>query len=249
MTGDPIHPVAAAGFGTDAERYHSGRPGYPAAAVDRLLERLAIGPGSVVADVGAGTGKLTVHLTSSGASVLAVEPVAEMARVLAAHVPGVPIVAAPAERLPFHDASLDGITSAQAFHWFDAERAWAEFRRVLRPGGRVALIWNARDRRVGWVDAVWSIMDQVEKRAPWRDHDRPALTAGPGFAALEHEQFWHDVEVDRQTMVDRIASVSHVAVLPRGERLEVLERVAATVPDEPGLTMRYRVDLYTTRRV
>lgn len=249
MTAEPIHPVAAAGFGSDAERYHAGRPDYPTAAVDRLVHRLAIAPGAVVADVGAGTGKLTADLAATGARVVAVEPVAEMGRVLAANVPGVPIIAAPAESMPFHDATLDAITCAQAFHWFDAAAAWAEFRRVLRPGGGAALIWNARDRQVEWVDAVWSIMDEVEKQAPWRDHDRPDLTAGPGFADLLHEQFWHDVVVDQQTVVDRIASVSHVAVLPEAERTVVLERVAAAVPNVPGLSMRYRVDLYTTRRV
>lgn len=247
MTGD-IHPVAAAGFGVDAERYHAGRPGYPPDAVDRLLHRLEIGRGTRVVDVGAGTGKLTAHLAASGATVVAVEPVAEMARVLALTAPTVPIVAAAAESLPFHDASLDAITCAQAFHWFDAERAWCEFRRVLRPGSGVALVWNARERGSDWVDAVWSIMDEVEKVAPWRDRDRPHHVAGPGFANLEHERFWHEVDVDRQTMVDRVASVSHVAVLPDDERTAVLARVAAAVPDTSGLSVRYRVDLYTTRR-
>lgn len=249
MTVGAIHPVAAAGFGSDAERYHSGRPGYPADALDRIVDRLRIGTGTVVADVGAGTGKLTAPLAQTGASIVAVEPVPEMARMLGTTAPGVPVVAASAESMPFHDESLDAITSAQAFHWFDAGRAWAEFRRVLRRGAGVALIWNARDRGIGWVDDVWTIMDEVEKSAPWRDHDRPRLSAGPGFTELELEQFWHEVEMDRATVIDRIASVSHVAVLPEDERMAVLDRVAAAVPQSGEVSMRYRVDLYTTRRL
>ena len=244
-----IHPIAAAGFGADAARYDAGRPGYPHDAFGRIADVLGLTAGTVVADIGAGTGKLTAPLKRTGATVVAVEPVAAMAAFLRTAVPGVPTLAASAEDLPFHDASLDAITSAQAFHWFDAERAWGEFRRVLRPGGGVALVWNARDRGVTWIDAVWSIMDEVEKRAPWRDHERPRLASGPGFAPLQREQFWHEVPVDRQTVLDRIASVSHVAVLPVKERRDVLDRVAAAVPDAAGLTMLYRVDLYLTRRV
>lgn len=244
-----IHPVAAAGFASDAARYDAGRPGYPDDAIARIAAALRLGPGSICADVGAGTGKLTRRLVETGATIVAVEPVAAMAEVLRTRIPGVATIAACAERLPLHDESLDAITSAQAFHWFDHDRAWAEFGRVLRPGGGVALMWNARDRSTPWVDEVWSVMDEVEKRAPWRDHDRPELGAGPGFAPLEHERFWHEVSVDRKTVVDRIASVSHVAVLPDEERRAVLQRVAAAVPDETDLTMTYRVDLYLTRRI
>jgi SAM-dependent methyltransferase len=62
-----------------------------------------------------------------------------------------------------------GRRGAPAFHWFDADRAFAELARVLRPGGPVGLIWNVRDRSVDWVDELWAIMDRVEKRAPWRE--------------------------------------------------------------------------------
>lgn len=242
-----IHPVAAAGFGSDAERYEAGRPGYPPKAIDWLAEHLGICEGTRVADIGAGTGKLTRQLIGFGADVTAVEPVSSMARILQRLLPGVGVVAATAEDLPFGDASFDAITCGQSFHWFDTDAAWAEFRRVLRPGAGVGLIWNGRDRSVPWVDEVWSIMDEVEKRAPWRNHDHPELVAGEGFDPLKHTVFRHEVPVTRAIMLDRVASVSHVAVLPEPTRREVLARVAALVPDRGDVTMRYRVDVYATR--
>ena len=103
--------------------------------------------------------------------------------------PGVPMMATTAEQLAFRDASLDAVTVAQAFHWFDHDRTIAELARAVRPGGRVGLIWNARDRSVDWVDQVWGIMDRVEKRAPWRNHDEwsdSAYTDLPGIRAAPH---------------------------------------------------------------
>jgi SAM-dependent methyltransferase len=247
-SGDSLHPVAAQGFGSSPHRYESGRPGYPAAAVSWLCERLGIRKGAVVADVAAGTGKLTRSLAATGARVVAVEPVSGMAQLLATLTPDVELVAATAEALPFAGGSIDAITAAQAFHWFDAERAWAEFHRVLRRGGGVGLMWNVRDRSVAWIDQVWTIMDEVEKNAPWRNHDRSTQTAGTGFTPLESATFWHEVSVTRQGMMDRIASVSHVAILPEPERKAILARVAAALPAGTTLSVRYRVDVYVTHK-
>ena len=82
-----IHPAAATGFGRDAGAYERGRPEYPPAAVDLIVDRLGIGPGSTVVDVGAGTGKLTRLLTGRGARIVAVEPVEAMRAALAATSP------------------------------------------------------------------------------------------------------------------------------------------------------------------
>ena len=243
-----IHPVAAEGFSGDASRYESARPGYPPDAVTWLVDRLGLGSESTVADVGAGTGKLTRHLTTTGAWVIAVEPVEEMAAMLAVTTPMAEVIGATAESLPFADGSIGAITCAQAFHWFDADRAWAEFGRVLTPGGGVGLIWNARDRSVAWVDRVWSIMDGIEKRAPWRNHDDTRLHARPGFGPVEMATFWHEAEASAASMLDRVATVSHVAVLPDQEKQRVLDLVAAALPDERPLRVRYRVDCYVTTK-
>src|SRR6185295_13501919 len=172
-------------------------------------------------------------------------------------VPGAAVVAGTAEALPLGPATLDAVTIAQAFHWFDADRAFAELARTLRPGGRVALVWNARDRSVDWVDALWSIMDRVEKRAPWRDHERwsdSALGDRHGFGPLHDATFEHAQVLDVDGVVDRFASVSHVAVLPEAERAAVLEEVRGVLETHPAtrgqteLAIPYRVDAYWCER-
>jgi SAM-dependent methyltransferase len=252
-----VHEVAEEGFGREAEVYERVRPSYPTDAVAWLVDNLGLGPGRTVLDLAAGTGKLTRLLVPSGATVLAAEPVEGMRRRFVAAVPDVPMVAAVAEALPAADASLDAITVAQAFHWFDADRAFGEFARGLRPRGRVGLIWNARDRSSDWVNEVWSIMDRVEKRAPWRDHEQGKDSAPrprAGFGPLHAEKFRHEQPITPEGVVDRVASVSHVAVLPPAERQRVLEEVRDVLahhPDARGrqeLRLPYRVDVYWCER-
>jgi SAM-dependent methyltransferase len=257
MAGMAVHEVAEEGFGREAEAYERVRPSYPADAVAWLADHLRLGSGRTVLDVAAGTGKLTRLLVPLGGTVVAAEPVDGMRRGFVAAVPDVPMVAATAEALPVAPQSLDAVTVAQAFHWFDADRAFEEFARVLRPRGRVGLIWNVRDRSSDWVNEVWSIMDRVEKHAPWRDHERwrdSELGARPGFGALHTETFRHEQTITPEGVVERIASVSHVAVLPPAERERVLDEVRGVVtghPDARGrseLLIPYRVDAYWCER-
>ncbi|HKH26460.1 MAG TPA: methyltransferase domain-containing protein [Acidimicrobiia bacterium] len=252
-----VHEVAEEGFGREAETYERVRPSYPADAVAWLVDGLGLEPGRVVLDLAAGTGKFTRLLVPSGATVLAAEPVDGMRRRFLAAVPGVPVIGAVAEALPVARGALDAITVAQAFHWFDADRAFDEFARVLQLGGRVGLIWNARDRSSDWVNEVWSIMDRVEKRAPWRDHEHwrdSALGARSAFGPLHAETFRHEQSISPEGVVDRIASVSHVAVLPPAERERVLDEVRGVLTHHPDTRSRsdlripYRVDAYWCER-
>jgi ubiquinone/menaquinone biosynthesis C-methylase UbiE len=139
-----VHPVAQGGFGAEAVTYDRVRPSYPDPAVAWVADALLVAPTRRVADLGAGSGIFTRLLlprcVAAGARLVAVEPVANMRALCTASMPSVPVVGAVAERLPFRDGALDAITVAQAFHWFDAPVAFAEFARVLRPGGRVAMI-------------------------------------------------------------------------------------------------------------
>ena len=262
----PVHEVARVGFGTEADAYERTRPSYPPDALAWLTAQLRIGPGRSVLDLAAGTGKLTRLLAPTRAALVAVEPVDGMHRVLRATLPEVPVVAAAAEALPFAPGTLDAVTVAQAFHWFDAELAVAELRRVLRPGGRLGLIWNARDRSVDWVDALWSIMDRVEKRAPWRDHDHwhdhwhdndqwyEAAFGSTAFGELREATFHHAQTLSVEGVVDRFRSVSHVAALPPDAREAVLVEVRDVLRTHPAtrgrdvLAVPYRVDGFWCER-
>jgi ubiquinone/menaquinone biosynthesis C-methylase UbiE len=122
--------------------------------VEWIVERACLGPGSVVCDVAAGTGKLTRLLVPSGARVIAVEPVREMRAQLEVAAPSAHVLEGLAESLPLREASVDCVTAAQSFHWFDYERAVPELARVIRPGGVLAVIRNLRDERDPLVAAL-----------------------------------------------------------------------------------------------
>lgn len=253
-----IHEVAETGFGREAEAYERSRPSYPREVVAWLVENLRITPAALVVDLAAGTGKMTRLLVPTGARLVAVEPVEGMHQILRRLLPSVAVVSSTAEAMPFAAGSIDAVCVAQAFHWFDADGAFAELGRVLRPGGRVGIVWNARDRAVDWVDRTWAIMDQVERRAPWRDHEHwrdSALGARPGFGELHTATFRHEQSVTPEGVVDRIRGVSHAAVLPPPERAAVLDavrHVLATHPDTRGreeLRIPYRVDCYWVERL
>jgi len=134
-------------FSDRADTYVRYRPSYPPALIAQLVERAHLTDQSVVADVGSGTGIFTGLLLPRVGRVYAVEPNAAMRTAAEAQfgpAPGFVSVAAPAEATTLGDASVDLVTAAQAFHWFDARACRREFARILRPGGRVALAWNER---------------------------------------------------------------------------------------------------------
>jgi len=134
-------------FSSRVENYVRYRPGYPAGVLELLQTECGLSPESVVADIGSGTGKLTELLLQSGCRVLGVEPNPEMReageRALGANVRFASI-AASAEVTTLPEECADLIVAGQAFHWFERERCRAEFVRILKSGGWVALIWNDR---------------------------------------------------------------------------------------------------------
>lgn len=135
-------------FSTRVENYIRYRPGYPEALLPLLEEHGSLRPGDIVADLGSGTGKLTLRFLQRGYTIHAIEPnepMREAGRRLAADERCRPLDGS-AEATGLPDASVDLAVAAQAFHWFDFEPTLAEMARILGPGGRVALIWNVRDQ-------------------------------------------------------------------------------------------------------
>lgn len=134
-------------FSNRADNYVKYRPGYPDAVIDILKSDCGLTQTSVVADVGSGTGILTKLFLDNGNSVFAIEPNAAMrlaAERLVGSWRGFASIDANAEATTLADQSVDLVTAAQAFHWFDRAKAKREFARILKPGGCVVLIWNER---------------------------------------------------------------------------------------------------------
>jgi SAM-dependent methyltransferase len=256
MPKDPLHDYVSRGFGPTTGLYERIRPDYPEAAVALLVRHLGIARGRVVVDVGAGTGKLTRALVSTGATVIAVEPLAEMRERLAENVPLAVPFDGIAERMALRDGSAHAITAAQAFHWFDGERALAEFHRVLAPGGRLGLLWNVRDRREPWVDAFDRLLDAVDPERP--DHQtgkwRAAFERTALFGPLEHDEVPYFQTLGPGEIRERAASASSIASLPDADRERVLDgfsELAATHPDIRGrdvVTLPYLTKVYWTER-
>lgn len=246
MTLMDIHGAAAA-FEDVADQYERGRPGYPAAAVSFLVDSLALGPGATVVDLAAGTGKLTRLLVPSGARVLAVEPVAGMRRVLRATVPGVDVVDGTAEHMPLADAAADACTVGQAFHWFRGEAALAEIHRVLRPAGRLGLVWNRRDLSQPPQAEIDVLIDRYRGATPslasgaWRD----AFAASSSFGPLAEEHFTMEQVLGEDGLVDRVLSVSYVGSLDESERRRVAGELRAIARRHGGdVPLAYVTDCY-----
>ena len=181
-----------------------------------------------------------------------------MRSLCAAALSSVPVIGATGESLPLRDQSIDAITVAQAFHWFDARAAFAEFARVLRPGGRIALLWNTRDRSLPWTDRLWSLVAAAEHDAPWGDAEHWHTTAfvdTPHFGPRHAATFHHAQVLTPDEVVARVQSVSHVAVLPDAERSALLAEVRDLLRTDPAtrgrdqIALPYRVDAYWAQRI
>lgn len=252
-----IHEAAARGYEAGIEHYRRGRPTYPDDAITYLVQQLRIGPRSDVLELGAGTGRFTELIVHTGAAITALEPVAAMREILERACPTVVVLDGTAEEIPLPDGSADAVVAAQAFHWFDGDRALAEIHRVLRPRGGLGLIWNARDDSSDWARRITRIFDRVAGDGPrYRDMRwRGAFERTTLFDPL-HRQVAHQVhEVSREGFLDRVLSVSYVASASEEERARVVAEVHELLETDPELAGRerlhipYRTDVYwATRR-
>lgn len=223
-------------FDEAAPLYDAARPEYPAAAMDWLLP-----PGARrVLDLGAGTGKLTRALTARGLDVVAVEPSPQMLTELRRTLPGIPAYEAPAEAIPLPDADVDAVLVAQAFHWFDPEPALREIARVLRPGGRLGMVWNSYDDRVEWVGRLAEETANAARRSlrTLRIPDLPEL-----YGAGEQEEFTHVQPSSPDQLKALVRTHSGFLVRDAASQADLLAAVDHLLADEPDLAGRDSFDL------
>ncbi len=216
---DPEAPDWAHSFGAVAEAYERGRPTYPVEAAQWLLGERP----KIVLELGAGTGKLTRVLVGLGHDVHATDPDQAMLRILEEKVPGVRTAVASAEQIPLPDGSVDAVIAAQAFHWFDLDRALPEIARVLRPEGRVCLLWNQRNEKIPWVRRLGTLIGTQEQL---RDPAQ-ALIFSELFGFVEDHEFSHWQTIDRRSIQDLVLSRSNIAVLDQAGRDAKLAEVLA----------------------
>jgi SAM-dependent methyltransferase len=221
---DPADPARS--FGTVADAYDRGRPGYPDEAVAWLVGTPGTSFVSVL-EVGAGTGKLTRSLVEQRYHVFATDPDDAMLDVLSSYLPDVRATRAAAEQLPVPDRSVDVVVAAQAFHWFDLDEALPEMARVLKPEGHLALVWNVPDESIPWVRKLCAIMSPSRRELDPTE----ALVASGYFGTTEHATFTFWQEVDRETLVDLALSRSGQILLPDEERARIRTQVEALYAD------------------
>jgi SAM-dependent methyltransferase len=231
-------------FADVAAAYERARPGYPQGAVEWLV---GAEPADVV-DLGAGTGKLTRALVALGHRVVAVEPLDEMRAQLEAAVPGARAVAGKAESMPLPDASADVVASAQAFHWFDHDDAMPEIGRVLRPVGRLALVWNSRDDRDPWMSRLSAI---IGNESIQESDVVPILEVSGLFRWVETARYSFEQVLDRDGLLDLVLSRSYLAKLADEDRQPVLDAVGALFDEtavDGGVRLAYATECFRATR-
>ncbi len=242
-------------FSTRVENYVRYRPGYPTAAIDTIVSRSGGADGSVVADVGSGTGIFSRLLLDRGFRVFGVEPNAEMreaAETSLSGEPGFESVDGSAEATTLPDASVDIVTAAQAFHWFAGAATREEWLRVLRPGGFVALVWNVRNVAGSeFMRGYEELLRELGTDYADVSHegvDSARLEELFGHAHYETSTFANDQSFDLEGLIGRLESASyapergHPNYGPMMERLERLFHESAT---EGRVLFEYETRVFT----
>lgn len=241
-----------------ADAYAKYRPGYPDEALDTVVRHCGLGPGSTLADVGSGTGISSRPFALRGLRVIGVEPNADM-RARAAAEPLPPGVTPPeyrdgrAEATGLPDRSCDCVLAAQAFHWFEPEATLREFKRVLRPGGWVVLLWYERDEADPFTAAYGAVVRSAPGAAAV---EGPRGTAGdvlltsPRFREAGRATFRHEQVLDEEGLIGRAFSASHAPRDPKQAEAFAarLREVFRRFQEAGHVRLRYVTTVTTARR-
>jgi len=240
-------------FNDRAADYVKYRPTYPAAAIDAILDGLGPPERIQAADVGAGTGISARLLGDRGVHVAAVEP-GEIMRSAAEPHTNVTWNAGRAEATGLGSDAFDLVLCAQAFHWFQAADALIEFARILRRGGRLAIVWNRRSKTdpftAGYRQAILDVGGEatVERM----DFNHNVIVRSGRFSAPDRMAFPNGQYLDLDGVIGRARSASYVPKSgPEGERLlDLLRSLHTRYADASGhVTLVYETEVFLTSKI
>lgn len=219
-----VDRALADSFHEGGDSYEKHRPGFPAAVADWLVP-----PGARhVVDLGAGTGKLTELLVARAEAVTAVDPSRSMLDQLRGKLPNVNALSGSAESIPLPDSCADAVVVAQAFHWFDRERAAAEIARVLVPGGRLGMAWNSRDGSQDWEVQATEIFHPGSTKS----EDEPFGSLAGFGTAVETIFPWAET-ITRAEYLARWCTVSSYLAASADRRADLIDRVRQILDADP----------------
>ncbi len=236
-------------FTSRADDYVHYRPTYPPDAIAAILDGVGALADTIVADIGAGTGISSRLIADLGPSVFAIEPNDAMRAAAGPH-PRVTWGNATAEATRLSDHSVDLVLAAQAFHWFRPDQSLHEFHRILRPAGRLALMWNVRDES----DPFTAAYSLAVHRASDRPADRglhltaASVDASTLFRVRAHSVFPNGQPLDLNGLIGRARSASYVPKTgPRSTQLEQELRMAFDTYASPegGVVLRHHTHTFT----
>ena len=215
-----------------ADVYERGRPEYAPAVAGAIVAELGIPAAGPVLDLAAGTGKLTRALLGVGLDVVAVEPQLQLRELLAASVGSARVHEGLAEAIPLPDESVEAVTVADAFHWFDHALALAEIKRVLRPGGGLAVLSAVPDwSGASWAHEVGTLIAGMLTAHPKFDGPpwQESVRAAGGWTEPREIRVTTSQPASPERMVDYVGSMSWVAALGEDQRTETLANVDAII--------------------
>lgn len=252
-----FHPAAQNGFSSVAKLYQDVRPNYPQDIISWLSQDLQLNEHSKAIDLGAGTGKFLDYLEQTNASIIAVEPIAEMLEQLKIVHPEVQTQQAFSHDIQMISTSVDAILCAQSFHWFANIETLNEIHRLLKPQAHLGLVWNQRDVSVDWVKALADFIANYETDTP-RFHSQEwqnVFHKQNLFQFVSEKKFLHCQTGTVENVVSkRLLSTSFIAAMPKQQQQElklrfeeIVERFTGKKPQDE-ITFPYVTYAYHYRK-